>query len=170
MIRDATAEDAAAVAAIYNHYIRHTVVTFEEEPVSAEEMAGRIARTQASHPWLVAETDEGVVGYAYAHPWHERAAYRHSVESAIYLDKEATGRGVGTRLYRALLDRLPALGVHTVIGGVSLPNDASVALHEKLGFEKRAHYREVGRKQGRWIDVAYWQLFLPSNDHETDRP
>ena len=163
-VRDAVAADAEAVAAIYNHYILHTVVTFEEEPVSADEMARRMAAVQERYPWLVGETDGGIVGYAYASAWHARAAYRHSAESTVYLAPEATGRGYGTALYRELLDRLPTLGVRTVIGGVSLPNEASVAIHERFGFEQASHYREVGRKLGRWIDVGYWQLMLPSKD------
>ena len=101
-------------------------------------------------------------GYAYAAPWRARAAYRHSVETSIYLAPGAGGRGLGARLYRALFAALPS-HVHAAIGGVSLPNPASVALHERLGFRKVAHFREVGRKFGRWIDVGYWQRLLPDD-------
>ncbi|HET6588329.1 MAG TPA: GNAT family N-acetyltransferase, partial [Oleiagrimonas sp.] len=92
--------------------------------------------------------------------WKSRCAYRHSVETSIYLDPERTGQGIGRHLYVALLDAVRALGMHAVIGGVALPNAASVALHEHLGFHKVAHFEQVGYKQGRWIDVAYWQLVL----------
>jgi L-amino acid N-acyltransferase YncA len=161
VIRAATAADAEAIARIYNHFIRATVVTFEEEPVTASDMAGRIAEvTAASLPWLVAEQDGSVVGYARATKWKGRSAYRFSVETTIYLDPQHVGTGIGTNLYRLLLAQLQELGIHIVIGGVALPNTASVALHEKLGFRKVAHFSEVGFKFGKWIDVAYWQLSL----------
>ena len=158
-IRRATLEDAPAVARIYNPYIRNTVITFEEVEVSAEEIASRMRTVaDASLPWLVLEDDGLVIGYAYASRWHARSAYRHTAESTIYLDSSVCGRGHGRRLYGALLDELRGLPIHVVVGGIALPNDASVALHEKMGFEKVAHYSEVGRKLGRWIDVGTWQL------------
>lgn len=161
-IRDASAADAARLAAIYNHYVARTVVTFEVDPVETDEMRGRVAAVQGDGlPWLVAADDAGdVIGYAYATRWRARAAYRHSVESSIYLAPDAVGRGVGRSLYQRLLERLRADGLHTVIGGAALPNPASVALHEALGFTRVAHLREVGRKFDRWIDVGYWQLQL----------
>jgi len=160
-IREATASDAAPIAAIYDHYILKTVVTFEEEPVSDAEIARRIEEVRAaSLPWLVAEAEGHVLGYAYARPWHARSAYRFSVESTIYLAHDAVGRGVGTELYGALLARLPTRGIHAVLGGIALPNAASVALHEKLGFRKVAELAEVGFKFERWIDVGYWQRLL----------
>ena len=161
-IRAATASDAAAVARIYNPYVTGTIVTFEEAPLSDAEMAGRIRDVEsAALPWLVALRDGGVAGYAYASKWKGRCAYRHSAEVTVYLDAALTGRGIGSMLYRELLATLTARGLHAVIGGIALPNDASVALHEKLGFEKVAHFREVGFKFGRWIDVGYWQRLLP---------
>ena len=161
-IRDARAADAARIATIYNHYVAQTIVTFDIDPVAADDMRGRVAEVQRDGlPWLVASDVTGVVlGYAYAARWRARAAYRHSVESSIYLAPGATGRGIGRRLYRRLLERLRASGLHTVIGGAALPNPPSVALHEALGFTQVAHLREVGRKFGRWIDVGYWQLHL----------
>jgi phosphinothricin acetyltransferase len=160
-IRPATAGDAAAICAIYNPYIANTTISFEEEPVSAADMAGRIADVaQAGLPWLVAEQDGRLLGYAYATRWRVRPAYRTSVESSVYLGGEAAGRGLGSALYRALLDALRRLDVHMVIGGIAQPNERSVALHEKLGFRKVAHFSEVGRKFGRWIDVGYWELRL----------
>ena len=160
MIRPATTADAAAIAAIYNHYILHTIVTFEEEAVTAADMAGRISEITASHPWLVWAEDGKILGYAYAGKWKSRCAYRYAVESTVYLAKEATGRGLGTKLYTALISELRQAKLHCVIGGVALPNAGSVALHEKLGFTKVAHFKETGWKQNRWIDVGYWELIL----------
>jgi phosphinothricin acetyltransferase len=111
-------------------------------------------------PWLVAEQNRQVVGYAYAGKWHGRSAYRFTAESTVYLHEQFVGCGLGRELYEALLLELRSKSVHAVIGGIALPNPASVALHEKLGFEKAAHYREVGFKFGRWIDVGYWQKML----------
>jgi len=160
-LRRAGAEDAARIAAIYNHYVAHTVITFELDPVPAEEMAARVAEINAQGlPWLVAESDNAVVGYAYASRWRARAAYRHSVESSIYLAPDVVGRGIGRALYAGLIAELRGLDVHAVIGGAALPNPASVALHAGLGFEQVAHFRETGYKFGQWIDVAYWQLLL----------
>lgn len=162
-IRAAAASDAQAICAIYNHYVATTTISFEEQAVSAQEMEGRIGDVQAGGlPWLVLVAGEQVVGYAYATRWRARAAYRHSVESSVYLHREATGRGWGKALYKALLDELRQRPVHTVIGGIAQPNEPSVALHESLGFVKVAHFEKVGLKFDRWIDVAYWQLQLDS--------
>ncbi|MBL9215237.1 MAG: N-acetyltransferase [Opitutaceae bacterium] len=160
MIRAATTADAAAIAAIYNHYVENTVVTFEEEPIGRREMARRIREISARLPFLVAVEDREVVGYTYANSWKTRSAYRYSVESTVYLGPAHVGRGWGTQLYTILLAELRQRGCHAVIGGVSLPNAASVALHEKMGFAKVAHFPEVGRKFGRWIDVGYWTVVL----------
>jgi phosphinothricin acetyltransferase len=123
-------------------------------------MALRIRDVTAGFPWLVACEDGVVKGYAYAALWRPRSAYRYSVETTVYVDRECMGKGIGTRLYTELLRRLPPLGVHSAMGVIALPNDASVALHEKLGFRKAGHFREVGLKFGRWIDVGCWQLIL----------
>jgi L-amino acid N-acyltransferase YncA len=160
MIRACKAEDAAAIAEIYNHYVRETVITFEETPVAADEMARRIADVSARFPWLVWDGGGAVVGWAYASAWKSRSAYRFSVESTVYVAASSQGRGIGAELYRALLAELKASGFHSVVGGIALPNPASIALHEKLGFKKIAQFVEVGRKFDRWIDVAYWQLIL----------
>jgi L-amino acid N-acyltransferase YncA len=160
-VRSAIASDAEALARIYNYYVLNTVITFEEEPVSAETMATRVADVQnASLPWLVAEVDDVVVGYAYASKWKMRSAYRYSVETTIYLEQARGGQGLGTRLYSALLSLLRGRGIHVAIGGAALPNEASVALHEKLGFERVATFRQVGFKHQKWVDVAYWQIML----------
>jgi phosphinothricin acetyltransferase len=159
-IRDAALTDADAICRIYNRHVFDTIVTFEEVQVYPAEMASRIADVTADFPWLVIEEDGAIVGYAYAAKHRLRSAYRFSVESTIYLKDDVARRGLGTALYRALLARLPRHGVHVVLGGIALPNAASVALHEKCGFRKVAHFEEVGFKFGRWIDVGYWQLTL----------
>ena len=161
-IRTAVASDGAALARIYNHYIVSTIVTFEESPVTATDMSSRVAEVNAAElPWLVALSPAGVSGFAYASRWKGRCAYRYSVESTVYLEPAAAGHGLGTVLYSALLTRLQELGCHAVIGGIALPNEASVALHEKLGMRKVAHFAEVGFKFGRWVDVGYWQRVFP---------
>ncbi|MFZ9681908.1 MAG: GNAT family N-acetyltransferase [Cephaloticoccus sp.] len=135
MIRPATIEDAAAITAIYNHYIAQTIVTFEEEPVDADEMAGRVRDTLAAGlPWVVAIAADRVVGYGYLSKWKSRCSYRFSVESSIYLEPAATGRGLGSAVYQELIAAARIRGMHVIIGGVSLPNPASTALHEKFGF------------------------------------
>jgi L-amino acid N-acyltransferase YncA len=158
MIRSATPGDGDAVATIYNHYVANTIVTFEEEPVSAGQMAGRIADAHdQALPWLVLEEVGSIVGYAYASQWKARSAYRYAVEVTVYLAPDAAGRGFGTQLYAALFAQLRSRSIHTAIGGIALPNPASIALHEKFGMTKVAHFAEVGFKLGQWIDVGYWQ-------------
>lgn len=159
VIRSASRGDGADMANIYNYYIANTVITFETEAVTAEDMARRIAETlELPLPWLVAESSHGVVGYAYASKWKGRCAYRYAVESTIYLDPKHTGKGVGQQLYAALIDAIKELSMHAMIGGIALPNDASIRLHERLGFKKVGQFEEVGYKQDRWVDVGYWQL------------
>jgi L-amino acid N-acyltransferase YncA len=160
MLRRCTPLDAEQICSIYNHYVRETVITFEETPVSTGDMVQRITDVTAHLPWFVWEIDGVILGYAYATPWKARAAYRHSVEASIYLAPQATGKGLGSRLYIALIEDLRHRGLHCVIGGAALPNPASVALHEKLGFTKVGEFREVGFKLGRWVDVAYWEFTL----------
>ena len=159
-LRDCTVQDAAPICAIYNHYVGETRVTFEETAVSAGEMAQRMAEVTGHFPWLVWERDGTVVGYAYSTPWKTRSAYRHSVETTVYLSQNATGEGIGTALYQSLFARLRPLSIHCAVGVIALPNAASVALHEKLGFIKAGHLHEIGLKFGQWIDVGYWELRL----------
>jgi L-amino acid N-acyltransferase YncA len=161
VIRAAAADDIATIVDTYNHYVRNSIVTFEEHEVSVGDMAGRVAQVEMDGlPWLVAEADGEIVGYAYASKWKGRCAYRYSVESTVYVAPGLGGRGIGTQLYAALLARLKEKGLHTVIGGIALPNPGSVALHEKFGMSLVAHFKEVGFKFGRWIDVGYWQGML----------
>jgi L-amino acid N-acyltransferase YncA len=148
------------ICGIYNHYVRETVVTFEETPVAEHEMAQRIVDVTARLPWFVWEQGGAIQGYAYATAWKPRSAYRHSVESTVYLAPAATGRGIGTELYRALIDDLRGRHAHCVVGGIALPNVPSVALHEKLGFKRVGQFGEIGWKFGQWVDVGYWQLVL----------
>lgn len=161
MLRPATPADAAAIAVIYNYYVVHTIITFEEEEISAQEMAKRITENKkAGRPWFVWDENGRVLGYSYASKWKSRCSYRFSVESTVYLEKDATRRGLGTKLYSALIDALRSTRTHAIIGGVALPNAGSAALHEKLGFQKIAHFKEVGWKFDQWIDVGYWELIL----------
>jgi L-amino acid N-acyltransferase YncA len=160
-IRAVAADDAAAIARIYNHYVTDTIVTFEEDPVTSSEIESRIREIEsASLPWLVAEQNGEVVGYAYAGKWKARRGYRIAVEVTVYLDAACAGRGIGSALYAELLAELKSKGIHTAMGGIALPNDASIKLHEKFGFKKVAHFKENGIKFGKLIDVAYWQLML----------
>lgn len=161
VIRPATLADAWAVASIYNHYVRHTVVTFEEEPVSTRVMEQRISAVRShSLPWLVAENRDEVVGYAYAGQFKDRSAYRYCVETSVYLAHERQGHGIGSRLYSELLEALKAQRIRTAIGIIALPNPASITLHEKLGFKHSGTLQGVGFKQDRWVDVGYWQKVL----------
>ena len=160
-IRSAVPTDASGIAVIYNHFVAHTVVTFEEEPVSSDEIARRMEDVRsASLPWIVAEQSGRIAGYAYATQFRTRAAYRFSVEVTVYLDPTASGRGFGSALYDELFALLRAKGIHVVIGGIALPNDASVKLHEKFGMKKIAHFAEVGFKFGKWVDVGFWERTL----------
>jgi len=160
-IRGATPNDASDLARIYNHYIEHAVTTFETEPVSSAEMVQRVrANEDEKLPWFVAERNGDVAGYTYASKWKGRCAYRYSVETTVYLEKEAVGCGIGRQLYTELLEALRALSLHVAIGGIALPNERSVRLHEAMGFRKVAHFEEVGFKLDRWVDVGYWQKML----------
>lgn len=160
MIRLATIADAAAIAAIYNHYVETTTITFEEQSVRVDEMARRIEDVGARLPWYVFERAGSVIGYAYATPWRARSAYRFSVESTVYVSPGFPRQGIGSRLYKTLIDDLRTRGIEVVLGGIAQPNPASVSLHESLGFEKVAHFKRVGRKFEQWVDVGYWELQL----------
>ena len=161
VIRKAKQSDAQSIADIYNHYIAHTVITFEDSSVSDEDIAHRIQETQdAGLPWIVAQHADNVVGYAYASKWKGRCAYRYAVEVTVYLSPNVVAKGLGTALYRALFAELKAMSIHVAMGGISLPNPASIALHEKFGMKKVAHFEQVGYKFDQWVDVGYWQAIL----------
>lgn len=159
-LRAARAEDLDAIAAIYAHYVENTYITFELESPSAEEMRVRWdAGRAAGRPWLVAESGDEVLAYAYAGEWNRRPAYASTVETTIYVRVDAVGRGIGRVLYEQLLAEA-AGSFHLAVAGIALPNDASVALHEKLGFERVGVFEEVGHKLGAWRDVGWWQRRL----------
>ena len=160
MIRPVSVDDATAIADIYNYYVAETTITFEESLVDRPEIAARIESHAEGHPWLVAEEDGFVVGYAYSAPWHERSAYRKSIETAIYLSHERLSQGIGSKLYAALLNEIKHGSFHCAFALIGLPNPESVGLVEKFGFTRVGDLREVGRKFNRWVDVGIWQLFL----------
>ncbi len=155
-IRDATDDDAEAMAAIYAPYVRETAISFEMEPPSADVLRARMREFRAAHFVLVAEEDAHVVGYAYASTFRARAAYRNTAETTVYVDRSLHRRGVGRALMNEVMTRLRAAGFHRAVAGITLPNPASVALHESLGFEPVGVFREVGRKYDRWWDVGFW--------------
>lgn len=156
-IRDADEFDAPACAEIYAEYVRDTYVTFEEEPPCAADMAARIAASQREHAWLVAEASGRVLGFAYGSTFKERVAYRFSCEVSIYLAGEATGQGLGRRMYTELLDRLTRLGYRQAISTIAVPHPSSVGLHEAMGFELAGTLRAIGWKHGDWRDVCWYQ-------------
>jgi L-amino acid N-acyltransferase YncA len=162
-IRTATPDDAAAVAAIYAPIVEQTPISFELEAPSLEEMRSRIERTLLRLPWLVSVDGEGVVdGYVYAGAHRERPAYQWSVDVTAYVREDVRRTGVGRRLYTELFDQLRVLGYCQAFAGITLPNPASVGLHESLGFERIGVYRSVGFKLGQWRDVGWWQMTLRS--------
>ncbi|KQN93635.1 acetyltransferase [Sphingomonas sp. Leaf231] len=164
-IRGAAAADAAAIAAIYAPFVLSGTVSFENEAPDAAAMRDRIAASDGFYPWLVATSGDdgdgaGVLAYAYATRFRDRPAYRYVVETSIYVAGATHGQGVGRLLYEALVDTLRAQGFTQAIGVIALPNDGSITLHEAVGFRRAGVYREVGYKQGRWIDVGFWQCEL----------
>lgn len=160
IIRACEPKDIPQICEIYNYYISHTVITFEEIPLTVTEMSARIESYTKLHPWLVCEVDGSVVGYAYASKWKERSAYKNTAEVTVYIKNGLAGQGYGKALYSALLDKLKVLGGHVVLGCIALPNETSVGLHEYFGFKKVAHFTEVGCKFNRWVDVGYWQKII----------
>ena len=163
-VRDASPADAAACADIYAPYVRDTCVSFEARPPGAAEMAERIAAAQQQHAWLVLEQDGQVVGYAYGGPFKARDAYRFACEVSVYLEQNSRGTGGGRTLYEALFARLRQRGYRTLAAGMTVPNDASAALHRSLGFTLVGTWRRVGWKQGAWRDVTWFQLDLDGGE------
>lgn len=170
-IRTATPDDAEAIAAIYAPIVANTPISFELEPPSADEMRSRIISTLQRLPWLVSVDDNGDVdGYVYAGRHRERAAYQWSADTSAYVRADRRGRGVGRRLYERLFAELAELGYFQAFAGIALPNDASIALHEALGFEPLGVYRKVGFKMGAWRDVGWWQKALREDDLAPEAP
>jgi L-amino acid N-acyltransferase YncA len=169
-VREASALDGGACAAIYAPYVLETAISFESEPPSGDEMGRRIEATARTHAWLVLEDGGRIAGYAYGGPWRARAAYRWTCEVSAYVDPVAQRRGVGRALYEELLRRLAARGYRTALAGMTLPNDASVGLHRALGFEPVGTFRRVGYKHGRWHDVAWVQRELAGGEEPPVAP
>ena len=160
MIRKVTIEDAQAIADIYNYYVKNSIATIEEKTVSSYFFVDAINSLTQKYPWFVYETDGEVLGYAHAGLWKSRTGFRKSAELTVYLKSDVTQKGIGTLLYEKVINEVKKLDIHVIIGGISLPNEASVRLHEKFGFVKTAHFKEVGYKFNKWVDVGYWQLTL----------
>ena len=169
-IRRATADDAAAIASIYAPYVEGSVVSFETEAPDAAEMARRIEAVGDDYPWLVACEDEAMIGYAYGCAFRSRPAYRFSVETTVYLIHGAQGRGTGSALYRKLLALLEAQGFTQAIGAITIPNEASIGLHEALGFVRAGVYEKVGFKLGDWRSVGLWQRPLAPMAAQPEEP
>lgn len=159
-MRLATRDDAAAIAAIYRPIVEATTISFEESAPTDDEMRARIERTLTTYPWIVLDQGDGVRAYAYGGRWRERAAYRRSVEVTVYVREDARGRGAGAAAYAALFRVLAAQGFRRAYGGITLPNDASEALHRAAGFTPVGVYHEAGFKLGRWCDVAWYERAL----------
>jgi L-amino acid N-acyltransferase YncA len=164
------ARDGAECAEIYAPFVRDSAVTFDVDPPDASEMAAQIEQIQATHPWLVAETDGRVAGYAYASPHRARAAYRWASDVTVYVGPNDRRRGVGRALYEWLFAQLTTRGYYVACAGITLPNDASVALHRSVGFEPVGVYRAIGWKAGDWRDVSWWQLRLREPDGDGPPP
>jgi len=160
MIRSVKLEDAEAITTIYNYYIKNTIATFEEVEIDVEEMKSRISKIICKYPFIVFEEDDQILGFAYSDVWKTRKAYKNTTETTVYLNPESVNKGIGTRLYNDLLNQLKVLNFHAVIGVISLPNEGSIVLHERFEFEKVAHFKEVGYKFNKWIDVGFWELMI----------
>jgi phosphinothricin acetyltransferase len=160
MIRPVKPEDAEALCGIYNYYIENTVITFEEDLLSPADMEKRMEAIRRRYPYFVWEDSGAVLGYAYANTFKERAAYRFSIEDTVYLKPGFEGRGIGKKLLTAVFDEAKKANIHAIVSCITIPNERSVGLHERLGFVKTAHFREVGFKLGRWLDVGYWELLV----------
>jgi L-amino acid N-acyltransferase YncA len=169
-IRLASVADAEAIAAIYRPVVESTAISFETLAPDRDEMARRLTDTLASHPWVVCDVNGRLAGYAYATRHRVRAAYQWSVDTSVYVDEAWRRSGVGRGLYRSLFAILAAQGFFNAFAGIALPNAASVALHEAVGFEPLGVYRRVGFKFGAWRDVGWWQLALRAHDASPDAP
>ncbi len=156
-IRQVNPKDAEQIAEIYNFYVLNSHHTFETEAITADEMQKRIGEISKNYPYLVAEETGEIFGYAYAALYKPRQAYKFSVEVSVYVKSDSKQYGIGKMLYEKLFEKLAKTETHAIIAGIALPNEASIKLHENFGFEKVAHFREVGFKFGKWIDVGYWE-------------
>ncbi|HEX7776629.1 MAG TPA: arsinothricin resistance N-acetyltransferase ArsN1 family B [Parvibaculum sp.] len=169
-VRVARAGDAKAISDIYAPYVRDTAISFELVPPDEAEMAARIAKVLPNFPWLVFEDQGQVIGYAYGSQHRERAAYRWSADAGIYISSQGHRRGVGRALYAVLFAAMRLQGYHRCYGGITLPNAASVGLHEAMGFKPIGIYPEVGFKFGAWRDVGWWGLDLAPTAQVPEAP
>lgn len=160
MIRQVLPSDAPSIAEIYSHFVLHTTISFETVAPDTAEMEQRIRTITASCPYLVAEEDGRVVGYCYVHPWKERAAYCHTYETTIYLHPDVCHKGIGTKLMERLIEACRTRGYHALIACITGDNEASIRMHEKLGFKQVSAFKEVGQKFGSWLDVVDMEYLL----------
>lgn len=160
MIRSVSLQDTKAITTIYNEYVLNSVVTFETQPVEEDEMYSRITQISANYPYLVYETDNEIAGYCYAHAWKEKAAYKFTVETTVYLSPGHTGKGIGRQLMQRLIEECRERGYHTLIACITEGNEASNLLHLKLGFKQVSRFEEVGFKSNRWLGVSDYELLL----------
>lgn len=158
MIRPLNLNDTEELLDIYNYYVLNSIVTFDDEALSLDTFKDKITHINADYPFIVFEENNDILGYAYGSKWRPKPAYKHTVESTVYVKHGVLGKQIGTKLYTELLSQLKQQNYHAVLGGLTLPNDASVKLHEKFGFKQVAHFKEVGLKFGKWLDVGFWQL------------
>jgi len=159
-IRKVKIEDAKDIQQIYNYYILNSITTFDEEEKTLSEIKDKITSITTKYPWFVLVEDNELVAFSYASLWKDKSAYNQSVEGTIYIKNNHQREGIGTTLYKYLINYLSNNNYHSILGVISLPNKPSVALHEKLNFEKVAHFKEIGKKFNRQIDVGCWQLIL----------
>lgn len=164
LVRDFTDRDVAPACALSNHYIQNTAIHFGLHPYTVEEFRSMWTDGKAKYPWLAAEIDGRFAGFAKGGRWRDREAYQFTVEVGLYVDQSCHRRGVGRALYSELFKRLKAAKFHTVVAGVTLPNEGSVRLHESMGFQNVGVFREVGRKFDAWHDTGWWQLMLDAPD------
>ena len=159
MIREVTPSDAPAITSIYNHYVEHSYATMQYELSETAFFEEKIKHVRSSgHFWLVVELENEIVGYAYSAKWNPREGYNRTCEISVYLSPTITAKGWGTKLYTELFERLREKGMMVIIAVIGLPNEASIALHEKFGMKKVAHFPRMGFKLGNWMDVGYWQV------------
>lgn len=159
-IRKVNINDALNISDIYNYYITNTAITFETEPLTEEQMRMRITEISANFPYFVYEIKSSVVGYCYVNSWKSRCAYHNTLETTFYVHPDFVSKGIGRKLMQELIKALEKTSAHALIAGISLPNEASIKLHENAGFEKVAHFKQVGRKFDNWIDVGNWELII----------
>ena len=160
MIRPFKINDTQQLLDIYNYYVLNSIVTFDDIPLTFKIFSDKVNRINKAYPFLIFEEQNEILGYAYGSKWRAKPAYMQTVESTIYIKNGAQGKQIGTKLYKALLNLLKTENYHVVLGGLTLPNIASVRLHEKFGFRQVAHFKAVGRKFDTWLDVGFWQLEL----------